>query len=81
MAGVSELRWNNDKSILLQFIRSVVPTVNSKYIDEIFGTGMNGIRERSWLRFVSGSLDIQSLTLGTAKVDGQDEPIQILRIK
>ena len=81
MGGVSGIRWNNDKSILLQFIRSDVPTVNSEYVDKIFGTGMNGIRERSWLRFVSGSLDIQSLTLGTATIDGQDEPIRILRIK
>lgn len=81
MAGVSRITCNNDKDDLLHFIRSIVPTVNPGYISTIFGDGMNGIRERGWLKFLSGSLDVLSLTLGTAVMEGEEDPVKIIRIK
>jgi hypothetical protein len=42
---------------------------------------MNGIRERGWLKFLSGSLDVLSLTLGTAVMEGEEDPVKIIRIK
>jgi hypothetical protein len=42
---------------------------------------MNGNRERGWLKFLSGSLDVLSLTLGTAVMEGEEDPVKIIRIK
>ena len=50
--------------------------IDSTYIDTIFGEGKNGIRERAWLRFQSGHLNIGTLRMANTSVDsrrqGQD---------
>lgn len=82
MSGVSDIIWNHSTHDLLTFIRSAaVPPVDEAYITSIFGLGKNGIRERAWKRFVSGSLDMNTLKMGTAKMEGEDRPVHIIQIK
>ena len=57
-----EPEWNIDGDAILNILsNNDIPTINSSYIDAIFGEGKNGIRERAWLRFESGHLNVETL--------------------
>ena len=62
---------------------SETPKIDALYINDIFGQGMNGIRERAWLRFISGHLNIETLRLARTCVviDGKDTKINIFEMK
>mmetsp|Transcript_24056 Transcript_24056/g.46005 ORF Transcript_24056/g.46005 Transcript_24056/m.46005 type:complete len:332 (+) Transcript_24056:104-1099(+) len=67
---VSGVEWNGDGESLLASLRSTsTPQVNAEYINGIFGEGKNGVRDRAWLRFVSGHLDIETLKIGKTSVE------------
>ena len=56
---------------------------SSSYIDEHFGRGMNGIRERAWLRVISGHLNIDTLRMAktSIEVDTQQKNVIIFETK
>ena len=78
--GVSDIQWNMSKTAVLDAIRKL-PTVSENYIDTIFGPAKNGVRLRGIKRFESGSLDMSSLKLGSATLEGEAETITLLEIK
>eukprot|EP01083_Nonionella_stella_P010513 29905_1 len=81
MSGLTDIVWNHSADAVLQFLRSHnIPCVDEEYITNVFGVGKNGIRERAWKRFVSGSLDMNTLKMATAK-DGEGKPVHIIQIK
>ena len=47
------LEWSEDTTKLLEVIRNA-PRVDSEMINNIFGLGSNGVRERAWKRILSG---------------------------
>ena len=66
---LSSVVWNVDGDSLLTFLRSeCIPHVNDEYINQVFGEGKNGIRDRAWLRFVSRHLDVETLKMGRTQV-------------
>jgi len=81
MVNVSDIRWDKTPESGLTFLREKAKLVDSSYINEKFGLGKNGVRERGWKRFNSGSLDTYSLRVGTAKMDGEDDRVIIIEIK
>ena len=55
---------------LLAILRSdTTQQVNTGYIIEAFGEGKNGVRDRAWLQFFSGHLDIKTLKAGKTSVE------------
>ena len=81
---LSGAEWQIDGNVLLSTLRGVeTPRISSAYINEIFGQGMNGIRERAWLRFVSGHLNVETLRLSRtcAMINGKETRINIFEIK
>ena len=54
------LEWSEDTTKLLEVIRNA-PRVDSEMINNIFGLGSNGVRERAWKRILSGHLDVSTL--------------------
>ena len=69
--------WHALQQVVVDFLRSdAVPAVDELYITSIFGEGKNGIRERAWLRFVSGNLDIEKLKLARVKIKGVDKHLK-----
>ena len=63
---------------------SKTPITPPAYINEIFGTRMNGIRERAWLRLISGHLNIEtffSLAQSRAKVGERETKVNMFEIK
>ncbi|KAL7516228.1 hypothetical protein ACHAWX_001262 [Stephanocyclus meneghinianus] len=82
IAGVSKVLWSANADQILSFIREGIRPVDDEYLDTIFGTGKNGIRLRALKRFNSGSLDINSLRIGKAVVEGEGGcPVTIIEIK
>ena len=84
IAVLSGVEWNDDAESLLSILRSdSTPQVNAEYINAVFGNGKNGVRERSWLRFVSGHLDIETLKNGATKVEmnGSEFDVNILTMQ
>ena len=79
--GVSDSKWTYSKTAPLEFLRTKISTVDEEYINRIFGLGKNGVRERSWKRFQSGSLDISTLRMASARMEGEDDPVTIIEIK
>ena len=82
---LSAVEWNTDRAAILAALRddTDMPQVNSSYINTIFGEGKNGIRERAWLRFVSGHLDIETLQMAVTqiKVGEKTEDVRIFEMK
>ena len=54
------LEWSEDTTKLLEVIRNA-PRVDLEIINNIFGLGSNGVRERAWKRILSGHLDVSTL--------------------
>ena len=54
------LEWSEDSTKLLEVIRNA-PRVDLEMINNIFGLGSNGVRERAWKRILSGHLDVSTL--------------------
>mmetsp|Transcript_24038 Transcript_24038/g.34371 ORF Transcript_24038/g.34371 Transcript_24038/m.34371 type:complete len:356 (-) Transcript_24038:74-1141(-) len=52
-------------------------------IESVFGVGKNGIRDRAWLRFVSGHMNVETLRVATCRVDvdGKEEMARIFEMK
>jgi len=81
---LSDTEWITDGGTLLNNLRSnSVAKVTADYINNIFGKGKNGIRERAWLRLVSGHLNIETLKMANTKVelDGKEENVKIFMMK
>ena len=81
---LSGVGWENAGDNLLQKLRSAeTPTINATYINTIFGRGMNGIRERAWLRLISGHLNIQTLRFAQSftMIEEAENVINIFEIK
>ena len=59
------------------------PNIDSTYIDDVFGIGKNGVRERAWLRFESGHLNVETLRMATAEIEINQEKrgVRIYEIK
>ena len=75
---VSGVEWNDDGESLLASLRSTsTPQVNAEYINDIFGEGKNGVRDRAWLRFVSRHLDIETLKIGKTSVEMNDSKVDV----
>jgi len=67
MSELKDIVWNHSADAILELIRSdTIPCVNEEYITTVFGLEKNGIRERAWKRFVSGSLDMNTLKMATS---------------
>ena len=59
---LSTVTWKTSGAELLSLLRgSETPSIDANYINEIFGEGMNGIRERAWLRLTSGHMNLETL--------------------
>ena len=56
----TSLEWSEESTKLLEVIRNA-PRVDSEMINNIFGLGSNGVRERAWKRILSGHLDVSTL--------------------
>ena len=81
---LSSVEWTTDGNACLGQLREIqTPSINATYINDVFGEGKNGIRERAWLRMVSGHLDIDTLrfTQTRAMVDRTDTQVNIFEIK
>ncbi|KAL7548740.1 hypothetical protein ACHAWF_017202 [Thalassiosira exigua] len=82
---LSAVEWVADREAIIAALRdkTSMPQIDSCYIDKIFGEGKNGIRERAWLRFVSGHLDIETLrmTVTRIKVCEKIEDVRIFEMK
>ena len=81
---LSETTWTTDGEELINAIRSEgTPRINADYINSIFGPGKNGIRERAWLRFESGHLDMDTLQMTDNEMvlNGKKEKVRIFTIK
>jgi hypothetical protein len=64
------VEWSTDGNEAVRAVRyEKTPRIDSTYIDSIFGIGKNGVRDRSWLRFVSGHLNIETLRVAICRVD------------
>ena len=80
---LKEVLWVTDGNTIVDTVRKTFPKIDTEYIDSIFGLGKNGIRERAWLRFESGHLNMETLRSSKTKVKvrGVDEEVQILEMK
>ncbi len=81
---LQSVTWISDKDIILAALRdSSMPKVDAIYINDVFGEEMNGIRERAWLRFESGHLDVDSLQMATTEVEvkGERKTVRIFEMK
>ena len=60
-----------------------IPDIDSAYINDVFGEGKNGVRNRAWLRFVSGHLNVETLRMATTEIEVNQERIgaRIFEIK
>ncbi|KAL7540907.1 hypothetical protein ACHAWF_006819 [Thalassiosira exigua] len=81
MAGVSNIQWNHSKIAVLKFLRTAISKVDEHYITSVFGFGKNGVRERAWKRFLSGSLDMGTLRMASASMECDEDPVTIVEIK
>ena len=54
------------------------PNISHDYINEHFGKGMNGIRERAWLRVVSGHLNIDTLRMTNTEIEVDSQPMKVI---
>jgi len=79
-----DTEWIADGDTLLSNLRgNSVAKITANYVNDIFGLGKNGIRERAWLRLVSGHLNIDTLKMANAKVelDGKEEDVKIFMME
>ena len=81
---VSSVEWCSDGNEVLIALRDQdFPNIDSTYIDDVFGIGKNGVRERAWLRFESGHLNVETLRMATAEIEINQEKrgVRIYEIK
>ena len=81
---LSEVEWITDGNEILNVLRSTtIPKITQAYIDEIFGEKKNGVRNRAWLRFESGHLNVETLKMASTriKIKGEEEVVTILEMK
>ena len=81
---LSTVTWKTDGAELLSLLRgNETPSIDANYINEIFGEGMNGIRERAWLRLTSGHMNLETLCFARSRatIDGGDRNINMFEIK
>lgn len=81
---LSPVAWSSNGDEAMRAVRhEKTPRINSAYIESEFGIGKNGIRDRAWLRFVSGHMDVETLRVATCRVDidGKEEIARIFEMK
>ncbi len=81
---LSPVEWSTDGDEAVRAVRhDKTPTINTAYIESVFGVGKNGIRDRAWLRFVSGHMNVETLRVATCRVDvdGKEEMARIFEMK
>ena len=77
------LVWVDDGSIILNAIQKMKTKFNDKFVDEVFGVGRNGVRERAWKRINGGHFDIKSIRSTACNCRANDgiESVSMLIIK
>ena len=81
---LSPVEWSTTGDEAVRTVRhEQTPRIDSTYIESVFGIGKNGIRDRAWLRFVSGHMNVETLRVATCRVDidGKEEIARIFEMK
>eukprot|EP00984_Skeletonema_dohrnii_P024318 scaffold13436_cov73-Skeletonema_dohrnii-CCMP3373.AAC.3 len=81
---LAPVEWSTNGDEAVRAVRDEkTPRINSAYIGSTFGEGKNGIRDRSWLRFVSGHMNVETLRVAICKVevDGEEQMARIFEMK
>ena len=78
-----DLKTTKIKYLFILWALLLMNACDSDYINEIFGLGMNGIREHTWLQIISGHLNMETLKIANADIDieGNDENVNIITMK
>ena len=74
---VSSVEWCSDSNEVLIVLRGQdIPDIDSAYINDVFGEGKNGVRNRAQLRFVSDHLNVETLRMATTEIEVNQERIK-----
>ena len=75
--------WEASSQIVFQQVRDLRTKFNEDFIDQHFGVGRNGVRERAWGRINGGHFDMNTLTATkcNCRTTSGIESVRILSIK
>ena len=71
------LIWLNASHEVFQLLRNLTVKFNDTFIDEHFGVGRNGVRERAWGRVNAGHFDLSTLRSSECKCRGKDGIVNV----
>mmetsp|Transcript_36508 Transcript_36508/g.74330 ORF Transcript_36508/g.74330 Transcript_36508/m.74330 type:complete len:757 (-) Transcript_36508:306-2576(-) len=78
----AEVAWSSSTDDALALMRgNCVANIDSTWIDDKFGEGRNGVRNRAWLRFVSGHLNAASIRHAKTRIKGHNGEVTIFEMK
>ena len=69
--------WNNRSEDVFKAVRELRVEFDYKFIDNRFGIGRNGVRERAWGRGIGGHFDLTTLRSSDCKCRGKDGIVDV----
>jgi hypothetical protein len=69
--------WNNASEDVFKAVRELRVEFDDTFIDNFFGIGRNGVRERAWGRVIGGHFDLATLRSSDCKCRGRDGIVDV----
>ena len=75
--------WEIDSAVVFGQVRALSTVFDENFIEQYFGGGRNGVRERAWRRVHAGHFDLRTLQSAKCNCRTQDgiESVRIFSIK